>query len=113
MIGFAAIVPLLLGQGMAASEAPSCAAVLGEAVPRAEVARKIAEAVIGARQRPEVRMRYNLRVETEPGVWLAYQSLRSSVQRVHNGFIVTYGGGGIAMRIDRCTGEISEMHYQR
>jgi hypothetical protein len=44
--------------------------------------------------------------------WVAYQ--RMPMKRATNGnLIVSAGGGGIGMHIDRCSGAISDVYYQR
>lgn len=87
--------------------APSCVQSLGAAVPDANTARKIADAVISARQKPEQLRGYRLNVEPDgdnPGSWRVWQSPL--------GQAIT-GGGGISLRINRCTAAVSDFHYQR
>lgn len=90
-----------------------CSLALGPAVPDAATARAIAIAVIAARQKPEVSKRYDLKVERDsPEGWIAYQAIPP--ERQPNGDIVlTAGGGGIEMHINRCSGAISELYYQK
>lgn len=76
-------------------------------MPNAETARNIAAAIIAARQSPGETRKYQLLVEPDghnPGLWLAWQA-RSGEPAL--------GGGGISMRINRCTGSISNLHHQR
>lgn len=97
-------------------EAKDCQLVLGEAVPNAETAKQIANAVIANRQSPQVRAKYRLNVEPDeeqPDGWIVFQSLHHRLSNDPNTTKATRGGGGIGMRIDRCTGEISNMYFQR
>jgi len=52
-------------------------------------------------------------VEADGAVgWKVFQYVRSAVHA--NGTItVTAGGGGLGMRINRCSGAISDFSYQR
>lgn len=90
-----------------------CSLALGPAVPDATTARAIATAVIAARQKPEVSKRYNLKVGRDGSEgWIAYQA--TPPERQPNGDIVlTAGGGGIEMHVNRCSGAISELYYQK
>lgn len=86
---------------------PPCEQPLGVAVPDADTARKIATAIISARQSPEQSRRYRLVIEPDgeaAGYWRAWQM---PVNRSGT------GGGGISLRIDRCTAAVSGFHYQR
>ena len=74
----------------------------GPVVPTAEVARGIFTAV--AKQSEQVAGRYVLTIVDAGAAWGAYQVLPTSN-------IGLRGGGGLTMRIDKCTGAISEMHY--
>lgn len=71
-------------------------------------ARRIAEREIAARPRPG---RFVLHVEVDRDVtrWRAWQSVapRPGERRTMR------GGGGISMTIDRCTGAVGNLHYQR
>lgn len=87
--------------------APACRQPPGVAVPNANTARKIATAVISARQAPEQLNRYRLVIEPDgemTGYWRAWQMPINSSGT---------GGGGISLRIDRCTAAVSGFHYQR
>jgi hypothetical protein len=99
----------------AAPAMPHCRLIFPVA-PDAAVARRIAEAVIAGRRHP--RSRYVLKVmpdRDDPAhYWRAYQSLPPPPRPAPPGSIwVVAGGGGLGMRIDRCTGEVSELFYQR
>ena len=61
------------------------------------------------------RQRYILRVmpDDDPGQWLAFQSLPPPPPDRPGQTTVQAGGGGVGMRIDRCTGAISRLFYQR
>jgi hypothetical protein len=97
---------------------PRSCALIYPIVPDERAARRIAEAVIAADPHPE-RGNYELRVrmdEDNPGQWIAYQHLPEPRLRrpLRPGeVIVTSGGGGVEMRIDRCTGAITRLHYIR
>ena len=91
-----------------------CDIAIGDLVPNAQVARRIAEAVIRGRETPERRARYRLDVEPDgQGDWRASQSLPQSPPNAHGNSVITRGGGGLTMRIGRCDGKISEVHYVR
>lgn len=95
---------------------PGCGMSLGPAVPDAKTARLIAEAVIAAQQSPQKTEEYHLTVEPDedqPSEWVAFQSLPAPQNNDPETIVVIMGGGGIAMRINRCNGQISDMHYQR
>jgi hypothetical protein len=104
---------LLFCMASAAAASQNCKLALGEAVPNAETARRIAEAVTAAHQRPSLRAKYGLKIETDKGNWVAYQAPLEYPRLNHNTIIVTTGGGGIQMHISRCTGTISEMYLQK
>ena len=84
--------------------------------PDEAAARRIAEAVIAGRPHPP-RRRYVLHVRRDgedPSQWIASQGLPPPRRRPPPGSIyVRAGGGGLGMRIDRCTGAVSRLHYQR
>jgi hypothetical protein len=83
--------------------------------PDLAAARRIALAVIASRP-GHPRQRYVLRVmpdEDDPGQWLAFQSLPPPPPDGPGYVWVQAGGGGVGMRIDRCTGAISRLHYSR
>jgi hypothetical protein len=98
-----------------ASPAPACSLTYPVA-PDERAARRIAEAVIAARPF-QPRQRYVLRVmldRDDPGQWVAFQDLPEPTRRLPPGQVyVSAGGGGVAMRIDRCTGAISRLFYSR
>ena len=94
----------------------SCKSSLGAAVPDVRTAKAIATAVISARQTLKRSSKYRLVVEPDgdrPGGWVAFQSLPRPASRDPNSMVVIHGGGGLEMRIDRCTGEISNLHLSR
>ena len=80
-------------------------------------ARAAAMSVIETRESKETISKYDIKVESDSrdaGKWLVWQSLKESV--VHptgGGIMVTAGGGGLSMRIDKCTGRISDVFWQR
>jgi hypothetical protein len=84
--------------------------------PDEAAARRIFAAVLDLR--PHRRgPRYALKVapdRDDPGKWLASQDLPPPRGKLRPGWIwVQAGGGGLGMRIDRCTGAISDLYYQR
>ena len=76
-------------------------------VPTAEVARGIFVAVAKPLQSEQAASGYVLTIADEGAVWVVFQALPD-----RPGVIIT-GGGGLQMRIDKCTGAISRMHYER
>jgi hypothetical protein len=80
-------------------------ACLNPVVPNAAAARRIAEREIAARRRPGRFLLHVERNERSRGRWTAWQAPPPGGS--------TRGGGGIVMQIDRCTGEVSGLHYQR
>lgn len=94
----------------APSGSPACHLIYPVA-PDAAAARRIAEAVIAARPYPR-RERFVLHVmpdRDDPRQWSASQSLAPPAR----GQAHVRGGGGIGMGIDRCTGAVSRLFYQR
>jgi len=91
----------------------ACASPLGAAVPDIRTARAIAEAIIAAHPGPSKREGYVLHVQRDGNSgWSAAQSAPAPSDR--NGHMVaTFGGGGLRMHIDRCSGRISDMYYLR
>lgn len=73
--------------------------------PDIVAARSIAQAAIDAAPNTDA-TRYDLIVEPHrdrTGHWIAYQVPSTPVA----------GGGGLSMRIDRCSGAVRELHRQR
>ena len=90
-----------------------CSAGMGAAVPNAETARAIAMAVIRAYQKAEISKRYVLTVEPSGGSgWTVFQRF-PPVKKWYGDIDYTKGGGGLEMHIDRCSGAISELYYQK
>jgi hypothetical protein len=82
-------------------------------VPDASMARSIALAVIAAHQKPDVSQKYVLEVEPDgTKSWIVSQDIPPVAQK-NGDLLVTAGGGGISMHIDRCSGAISKAYYQR
>jgi hypothetical protein len=79
----------------------------GPAVPTAEVARGIFAAVAKPLQSELAASGYVLTIADQGAAWAVYQALPNPPG------MTTRGGGGLEMRIDKCTGAISEMHYIR
>ena len=80
----------------------------GPVVPTAEVARGIFTAVAKPLQSEQAASKYVLTIADEGAAWAVYQALPPPPAGM-----IMMGGGGLTMRIDKCTGAISEMHYQR
>lgn len=107
-----ALICLALSASGKAAE-PKCSSYFGPIVPDAMTARTIAVAVIRAHQRPEKRMQYELKIGRDPnGNWSAFQGLRPARDRRGN-IVVTEGGGGFSMTIDRCAGTVSDLILQK
>jgi hypothetical protein len=51
--------------------------------------------------------------ERNPNKWAVWQGLPEPPPSADGTVILQVGGGGMAMRIDRCTGEVSKVHYVR
>jgi hypothetical protein len=92
-------------------ETQRCPIIGGELVPSAQIAREIAEAIIRSRETSEQSSQYELRVEPSGNdAWHVFQAIPDRIEP--NGTIsTTDGGGGLAMRIDRCNGAISNVNY--
>lgn len=91
----------------------TCTSPLGAAVPSVRTARAIAKAVIASRP---VKLRgFSLNVGRSGDGWEASQSLSPTrpTRNADGQLIATFGGGGLHMHIDGCTGEISNMYYLR
>lgn len=82
-------------------------------------ARQVATAVIhsverqagmdsGARDRS-----YELNIEDDGSQWVVYQSMRGYPRHEGDALVVMAGGGGVEMRIDKCSGAISQLHWSR
>lgn len=57
---------------------------------------------------------YSLHVERDGATgWFVFQSLSDSPSDANGKIAVIAGGGGLGMRIDRCNGAMSRVHYQR
>jgi hypothetical protein len=79
------------------------------AAPDEASARRLARIMIVNRNRTGRPLPpYDLRIERDPedaGQWVAHQIPRASGSQL--------GGGGMSFRIDRCTGRITRITYQR
>jgi len=104
---------LFLASAATGGDMRKCDIGVGELVPSAQVARELAEAIIRNRQTPEQRSRYVLHIEQDGNGWIAFQALPDRAATASGDTVITAGGGGLGMRIDRCNGAISEIHYQR
>jgi hypothetical protein len=100
--------PLTLLLALAAAAGPPSASrpCPHPVAPDERAARRIAERVIAARPGPP-RRTYVLRVvpdRADPRLWVAFQVGPTPGTR---------GGGGLEMRIDRCTGAVGRLHHSR
>jgi len=103
----------LLASFSVRAAADQCQTSIGAIVPDANTARQIAVAVIAAHQKRENSEKFELEVEPDgDSSWLAYQYI-PPVKGRNGEIIVTDGGGGLSMKIDRCTGAISQVYYQK
>jgi hypothetical protein len=75
----------------------------GPVVPTAEVARGIFTAVAKPLQSEQAASKYVLTVVDNGSAWGLHQALPTP----------TDGGGGLEMRIDKCTGAVSALHYSK
>lgn len=103
------------------AEGPKCSLIRPVAADEAS-ARRIAEAVVKnvpasarARAAQAAGEPYKLVVELDPDNpdhWIAFEHPREK-KGAAGEIIVSIAGHGLAFRINRCTGAISRMHYQR
>jgi hypothetical protein len=105
---------VLLASAAAGGETRKCDIRVGELVPNAQVARDLAEVIVRSRQTPEQRARYELHVEPDGETgWVVFQGLPDGPPDANGNITVSAGGGGLGMRINRCTGAMSKVYYQR
>ena len=115
-----ALVAVLL---VAADPAAQCN-LFRPVAPDEASARRIAEAIIRnvpasgmARDAAAAGRPYELIVQPardDPGQWEAFQMPQRDRRRLRDGEIeLFFAGHGLGFRIDRCTGAISRMAYQR
>jgi hypothetical protein len=105
------MLPLIALFFLSGSPAPRSCSLIRPVAPDEPSARRIAEAVLqnthASRFPPNSKRPYVLKVVPaphDPNGWAAFQDL---------GDINMRGSGGLGFRIDRCTGAISELFYQR
>lgn len=107
---------LLACLGASPNDKPECAMPTGPVIPDEKTARAVAKAIISAQPTSERLRKYRLNISggglTE-GAWFAYQGPENKPKITHKEISVVMGGGGLTMRIDRCTGAISDLHYVR
>jgi len=109
---------LLAGTTSAVAE-PICVRPLA---PTKAIALRIFEAVIAGQERPAIRRKYVADIQDDGNSWTAAQSLRGgdsyrqfkgphgeAMEEVR----MTEGGGGLEMRIDKCTAAISHVQFSR
>ncbi len=107
------VAALLTASACASAVYGECGSAISAAVPDATTARLIALAVIAAHQKPNFSARYVLKVGPDGTKgWIAFQEI-PPVAKLNGDMLVTPGGGGIGMHIDRCSGAISQLHYQK
>ena len=93
--------------------------VAGPFVKDAATARRIFEAVAESQRDAEFMAKYRIHVDEGASDWAVYQSLPPAPDSCEISTSasarcsVTSGGGGLSMRIDKCTGAVSRVHYQR
>jgi hypothetical protein len=105
---------VLAASAATAGHQPKCDVRVGPLVPNSQVARELAEVIIRSRQTAEQRSRYVLNVEQDGATgWAVFQSLPDTRPNGKRNIAVSAGGGGLGMRIDRCNGAMSRVHYQR
>ena len=80
----------------------------GPVVPTAEVAQGIFAAVAKPLQSEQAASKYVLTIADQGAAWVVYRAPPPPPAGMS-----IRGGGGLEMRIDKCTGAISEMHYSR
>ena len=100
----------------AAAAPHPCPGPFGELVGTRKIARGIAEAIIRSRETPATIARYRLHVgkdQEDSGKWAVWQGLPDLPSRTNGAIWVRSGGGGMEMRIDKCNGQVSDLHYMR
>jgi hypothetical protein len=91
----------------------------GPFVAKPETARSIFEAVARGLRGDAYMMAYDIKVREEADHWTVYQMVKPEPGDCGVAppgapkCRVTAGGGGLQMRIDKCTGTISHAHYSR
>lgn len=85
----------------------------GPHIPDEATARAIAAAIIAQRESRKYADQYDLIVQDEGPAWLVFQSLPDIPAPTDDMVITVMGGGGLAMRIAKCDGAISGLHWQR
>ncbi len=85
----------------------------GPYVTEEATARAIALAIIEQMQSRERQAEYDLNVEDDGAFWTIFQSVRGYPRRDGDSITVMMGGGGLTMRIAKCDGALSSMHWQR
>lgn len=85
----------------------------GPYVGEEATARAIALAIIEQMQSRERQAEYELNVEDDGAFWTVFQSVRGYPRRDGDRITVMMGGGGLTMRIAKCDGALSSMHWQR
>lgn len=85
----------------------------GPYVATAKTARAIATALAQQMQAPDRQAQYDLNIQDGGDHWVAFQSVRGYPRREGDALVVMAGGGGLQMRISKCDGTISEVHWLR
>lgn len=93
--------------------------VAGPFVKDAATARRIFEAVAEGLRDPAFIAAYGILVNEEAADWVVFQSRPSAPDACEHatsdtaGCSVSASAGGLSMRVDKCTGAVSHVHYQR
>ena len=113
MIKWSLMFALLSIPACASATGRDCSSPIGAAVPNGITARAIALAVIAAHQKPDVSKTFVLEVEADgTDGWIASQDI-PPIAGKNGDVLITNGGGGLKMHIDRCSGTVSQVHYNR
>jgi hypothetical protein len=109
---------VLTSQPAYAASSASCAKeagyIGGPYVPSRDVAIAIYRAVAKAIAPDKVKEYPIIHVEDDGDRWTVSQTRREQDPRVKNGeVVVSTGGGGLSMSIDKCTGAVSQAAFSR
>lgn len=85
----------------------------GPVVPSVEAAQGIFAVVSSALAPNRPKDKFMLGIRDAGDAWVASETLVPRGTTRDGAIIAVRGGGGLTMRIDKCTGAISEMYYQR
>ncbi|MFZ5617472.1 MAG: hypothetical protein ACOZAA_09165 [Pseudomonadota bacterium] len=87
----------------------------GPFAEKEETARKIAVAIISEIQDAAIMAKYDLMIESDEGSWAAFQVPKADHQSDPGSdtLYVRAEGGGVQMRIDKCSAAPSKIHLAR